>query len=173
MATQVSGIEPVDEPLWNSRADWFEYGLAAGCLAMLAAMLTAIAKGKAQWDTLPITYWIHFGTLGVALAITPVMLVRRRGDGLHRILGITWLAMMVTTALITFLIRDVNDGGFSIIHLLSVLTLVVSWRIWRSARAHRHKAHRGHVRGIVFGALLIAGFFTFQFNRLFDTWLHL
>ncbi len=171
MATQVARQKPIEEPLWNSRPNAFEYALAAGCVAMLGAMLLAIARGQAQWAALPFTYWIHFGTLMVALILTPIMLLRRRGTGSHRIMGITWLVMMVTTALVSLFIRDINDGGFSLIHLLSVLTLYVSWRIWRSARTHQHVAHRGQVRGIVLGALLIAGFFTFQFDRLFDRWL--
>jgi len=78
---------------------------------------------------------------------------------------------MVTTAVDTFFIRDINDGGFSPIHLLSILTLFVCWRIVATARKGNHAAHRKHVHGIILGALLIAGFFTFMFNRLFAVWI--
>jgi uncharacterized membrane protein len=42
--------------------------------------------------------------------------------------------------------------------------------IW-AARTHRYAAHRRAVRGMVTGALLIAGFFTFPFGRLLGHWL--
>jgi uncharacterized membrane protein len=40
-----------------------------------------------------------------------------------------------------------------------------------SARRHQHAQHRGAVRGMVSGALLIAGFFTFAPDRLLGGWL--
>ena len=66
---------------------------------------------------------------------------------------------MVATALGSFFIRLTNDGGFSFIHILSVLTLVVCFKLVRAARRHDVKAHLSHIRGIVIGALLIAGVF--------------
>ena len=42
--------------------------------------------------------------------------------------------------------------------------------VWR-ARTHRVAAHRRSIRGIVIGALLVAGFFTFPFDRLLGSWL--
>lgn len=43
--------------------------------------------------------------------------------------------------------------------------------IWWTARAHQMVRHRRAVRGMVIGALLIAGFFTFPFGRLLGHWL--
>ena len=78
---------------------------------------------------------------------------------------------MVFTALISLSIRQVNDGQFSLIHLLSLLTLVlVPLLIWE-ARRHKVASHRSWVRGLVTGALLIAGFFTFPFGRMLGDWL--
>ena len=42
--------------------------------------------------------------------------------------------------------------------------------VW-NARAHNVRRHRTDVRAMVTGALLIAGFFTFPFNRLLGQWL--
>jgi uncharacterized membrane protein len=39
------------------------------------------------------------------------------------------------------------------------------------ARRHQVARHRGAVRGMVMGALLVAGFFTFPFGRLMGRWL--
>lgn len=134
-------------------------------------MIAAIARGQDQWEDIPWQLWSHLATLGIALLLTPVMLWRKRGDRLHRRLGWAWSLAMVTTALISFDIRQTNDGEFSFIHLLSILTLVlVPLLIWE-ARRHQIGAHRSTVRGLITGALLIAGFFTFPFNRLLGDWL--
>lgn len=158
--------------LWGYKPGAMDYVLSAGCVGMLAAMALAIWRGRDQVALVPITYPIHFGTLAIALALTPMLLLRTKGDRLHRILGYMWITAMVTTAIDTFFIKDINGGQFSPIHLLSVLTLYVSWRIVASARKGDHVAHRKHIHGIVIGALLIAGTFTFMFNRLFDVWLN-
>jgi uncharacterized membrane protein len=78
---------------------------------------------------------------------------------------------MFLTALLSFDIRLVNKGGLSIIHILSVWTMIqVPIIVW-SAKTHNIPRHRRSVRGMVLGALLIAGFFTFPFDRLMGHWL--
>jgi uncharacterized membrane protein len=110
-------------------------------------------------------------TIAIALGLTPIMLTRRRGDRLHRQLGWVWVASMFLTALVSLDIRLINRGGFSLIHILSVWTLIqVTVIVW-SARHHNVARHRSAVRGMVLGALLIAGFFTFPFDRLLGQWL--
>jgi uncharacterized membrane protein len=146
-----------------------DYVLAAGTLAMLAAMVTALVRGQSEWSALPWPMWTHIATLAVALSLAPIMLLRQRGDRLHRWMGYVWLAAMITTALVSFAIPP--PGKISPIWALSVLTLIISWQIWRTARNYDWRKHRIHVRGIVIGGLLIAGFFTFQFGRVFDRWI--
>lgn len=146
-----------------------DYILALGTLGMLGAMGTALIRGQSEWGLLPWPMWVHIVTLAVALVLTPVMLVRPRGDRPHRVLGYVWLSAMITTALVSFLIPKAGD--ISPIWILSGLTLFTSVEIWRTARSHNWQKHRFHVRGIVIGGLLIAGFFTFQFGRVFDRWI--
>ena len=99
------------------------------------------------------------------------MLLRRRGDQLHRRLGWLWASALFLTALLSFGVRGVNGAVLSPIHLLSALTLVqVPMIVWY-ARRHQVARHRGAVRGMVIGALLVAGFFTFPFGRLMGRWL--
>jgi uncharacterized membrane protein len=134
------------------RADVFEKCLAAGA-------------------AIPWPVWAHLATIAIALVLTPVMLLRRRGDRLHRRLGWIWASAMFLTAFLTLDIHMINRGGFSVIHLLSVWTMIqVPIIVW-SARTHNVARHRGSVRGMVLGALLIAGFFTFPFDRLLGHWL--
>lgn len=151
--------------------DTFERLLALASVAMLAAMLTAIARGRGDWSEVPGLVWLHLATIGMALGLTPVMLLRRRGDGTHRRLGWIWAAAMFLTAFDTMFIRLINQGGFSWIHLLSIWTMIqVPLIVWR-ARTHNVAGHRSAVRGMVTGALLIAGFFTFMFDRMLGQWL--
>lgn len=156
---------------WHYTPNLFDYALSLGCLVLLAFSGLAIWGGRADWHLFPATYFLHFGTLAIALAITPVMLIRPKATLAHRRLGYVWLAAMVTTATVSLFIRDINNGSLSPIHILSFATLFQSWRILANARAHNHVRHRREVYFLVTFALLTAGFFTFQFNRLFDIWL--
>lgn len=150
--------------------DLVERLLAIGALAMLAAVLAAIARGHDRWMEVPAIIWFHLITIVAALALTPFLLLQRRGTRLHRRLGWAWAAAMVATAIASFFIRR-HNGGFSWIHILSLVTLIGVPMIVYAARSHRVAAHRMGVRIAVSGALLIAGSFTFPFNRLLGRWL--
>jgi len=150
---------------------WLDQLLAGLSALMLAFVMIALFRGMEEWARLPANIWFHLVTIIIALALTLIMLLRLRGDRLHRLLGYVWLVSMVSTALVSFTMRYINQGTFSFIHILSVLTLYVSYKLVRNARAHDPIGHRREVRGIVMGALMIAGFFTFQFDRLMGRWL--
>jgi uncharacterized membrane protein len=149
----------------------FDRILSAAALLLLAFVLTALARGRAQWGEVPAIVWTHIATILVAVTLTPVMLLRRRGDRLHRRLGWLWASSMALTAMLSFWIRGLNQGSLSLIHILSAWTLIqVPLIVW-SARTHNHRKHRAAVRGMVTGALIIAGIFTFPFDRLMGRWL--
>ena len=152
------------------RADGYEKLLAYAAILLLIAVLTALIRGRPHWPEVPSIVWIHLATILVALALTPIMLLRTSGDRPHRALGTIWVVAMLATALASFGIRT-SGGGFGIIHILSVWTLIQVPIIWWSARAHDLARHRSAVRGMVTGALLIAGIFTFPFGRMLGTWL--
>ena len=90
---------------------------------------------------------------------------------LHRQLGYAWVTALTVTAIDSFAIRMANHGGLSYIHILSVVTLIALPILVASARRHQHARHRRTVRGLVIGALLTAGFFTFPFHRMLGSWL--
>ncbi len=151
--------------------DRTERVLAIASALLLAAVLTAITRGHAQWGLVPRVVWLHLATIGVALALTPAILLRPRGNRLHRRLGWIWAICLFATALVSFAIRLSNPGHLSLIHILSAWTVgLVPVIVW-SAATHRVALHRRAVRGAVSGALLIAGFFTFPFDRLLGHWL--
>ena len=78
---------------------------------------------------------------------------------------------LFATALISFGIRDVNEGGFSFIHIFSIITVVTVPMLVFAARHHRIARHRSTVRWLVAGALLAAGYFTLIPGRLLGAWL--
>ena len=153
------------------KPDTLDRVLAGASLILLAALVTALARGRAEWASIPTIVWAHIATIFIAVTLTPVMLLRRRGDWLHRRLGWVWAVSLALTALLSFGIRGINQGSFSLIHVLSAWTLVqVPLVVWH-ARRHNHAKHRAAVRGMVTGALLVAGFFTFPFGRLMGRWM--
>lgn len=170
MATTAVPAPPARAKI-SLKPELFDRILSAAALVLLAFVLTALWRGRGEWGEVPDFVWAHIATIVLAVILTPVMLLRRRGDRLHRRLGWVWVSSMALTAIFTFWIRGLNQGSLSLIHILSAWTLIqVPLIVW-SARAHNHLRHRNAVRGMVAGALLIAGIFTFPFDRLLGHWL--
>lgn len=147
----------------------FERLLGVGAFAMLAVVLTALVRGHAHWPEVPAIIWLHLATIITALALTPVLLFDRRGTARHRLLGWIWAVAMFGTALLSLGIR--LHGHFSLIHILSVVTILTVPMLVMAARRHDVAVHRRIVRSIVTGALLIAGVFTLPFGRMLGQWL--
>lgn len=155
------------------KPDTYERVLAVGAALLLAVVLAALVRGRPRWDEANAFIWAHLLTLIVALALTPVLLLQKRGTRRHRQLGWVWASAMFATAVVSFWVKrsSVGIGGWSPIHILSALTVVGVPLIVMSARQHRVADHRRHVRNLTTGALLIAGFFTFPFGRMLGRWL--
>jgi uncharacterized membrane protein len=107
----------------------------------------------------------HLTTVFAALPLGLSQLVLPKGTMRHRIVGYIWCALMVTTALISFAVHEINPGGLSFIHLFSVLTLVMTPLIIINARRGKVSAHQRSVLGLMLGGLVIAGAFTFVPGR--------
>jgi uncharacterized membrane protein len=103
--------------------------------------------------------WTPLLVSHVVAAFTGVLLgahqVWRRphGDTRHRVLGRVWVAVLLWTAVTSFWIRDINDGAFSWLHVLSVVTLVTVTLGVVNARRGRIAAHRGNMVGSWLGAV--------------------
>ena len=152
-------------------SDAYERALAYAASALFVVAVIAVARGHDQWGRVPVIIWLHLGTIAVALGLTPVLLLRRRGDSRHRVLGWVWASAMFTTAVITLFVRVINPGHLSPIHLLSLLTIVAVPRLVLQARGHRIAQHRRGVRTAVTFALLLAGILTLPFGRMLGVWL--
>ncbi|QXQ05268.1 hypothetical protein KX816_13460 [Sphingosinicellaceae bacterium] len=167
MATQVAASPGI---AWHERL-LPDRALAAAAAVLLAFVVAALLRGRADWPGVPRLVWAHLATIMLALALTPVMLLRRKATTSHRVLGYVWVVALFGTALLSFWMRYSNNGSFSFIHLISVFVVIQVPRIVVRARQHAVVKHRRAVRAMVIGALLIAGFFTFPFNRLLGHWL--
>lgn len=112
---------------------------------------------------------IHIAAAILAFLIGGYVLIRRKGDRLHRNLGKAWVALMVLTALTSFAIHTIRMiGPFSPIHVLSVLTLVMLWIAVSAARQRNIARHLNTMRGLYVFALIGAGAFTFLPGRLMN-----
>ncbi|CUW42793.1 hypothetical protein B3286c1_0087 [Brucella vulpis] len=73
----------------------------------------------------PLAIQIHVTAVVPAAIIGLVIFLRRKGTKLHRALGRVWIVLMIATAISSFFIHQINlVGGFSPIHLLSILVLL-------------------------------------------------
>ena len=141
-----------------------ERAIACGALAILFVVLVALGRGRGAWSEVPALVWAHLLLLLVALALTPVLMLRARGTRRHRALDWTWAAALFATAAVSFGLSGLT-GGWSPIHVFSVVTvLAVPALVWM-ARTHQVRHHRRIARKLTAGALLLAGVFTLLGER--------
>lgn len=125
--------------------------------------------------TAPLAVRLHAIPAVAAFALGLVQLAAPKGTLPHRAIGWIWIVLMSLVAISSFFIHTIcTVGPFSIIHLLSIVTLVaLPIGVWR-ARRRDIRAHRRTMQLLFLGALLIAGVFTFMPGRImhdvvFDT----
>ncbi len=110
---------------------------------------------------------IHAFAAMTAFVLGIVQLAAPKGTLPHRTIGWIWVILLAMIALSSFFIHKIKlIGPFSPIHLLAIFTLVML--PLAVARAHRHEVqkHRKTMLGLFFGALVIAGAFTFVPGRI-------
>lgn len=106
---------------------------------------------------------IHTLAATAALVIGAAVLVLPKGTARHRMTGRIGAIALLITALTSFAIM--RQGSLSIIHLLSVVTLVSLAVGYRAIRARRIASHAGWMRGAWFG-LVGAAVFTLLPGRI-------
>lgn len=105
----------------------------------------------------------HAAAAAAAVLIGAAVLLRRKGDRPHRLLGRVWVALMAFTALSSFAIYR---ESFSWIHGLSVFTLLMLTLGVRAARQGRLRTHRNIMAGTYAWGLIVTGLFTLLPSRL-------
>jgi uncharacterized membrane protein len=107
---------------------------------------------------------VHLLAALAAMVLGGAIFLARKGTPTHRGLGRAWVALMLVTAISTWWIR--SDGQFSWIHGLSVLSLATLTAGVAFAIAGKIALHLKLMRGLYFGALVVAGLFTLLPQRL-------
>ena len=117
----------------------------------------------------PFAIQLHAYAALAAFVLGVVQLARTKGTGSHRVLGYTWVAVMLTVAISSFWIHGESLriwGTWSPIHLLSILVLLMLPAAIYFARIHRVRGHKLTMLGIFSGALVVAGLFTLVPGRI-------
>jgi uncharacterized membrane protein len=103
----------------------------------------------------------------IAFVLGLVQLAGPKGTLVHRILGWTWVVLLMTVAGSSAGITGFSRPGvFSGIHLLSLVTLIMTPLAVLAARRGRVSTHGRIMTGLFMGALVMAGAFTFYPGRI-------
>jgi uncharacterized membrane protein len=110
---------------------------------------------------------IHaFAAIG-AFVVGLVQLTAPKGTIPHRMIGWSWVLLMLTVAVSSLFIHTIRLWGpWSPIHLLSILVLVTLPLAVIHARRHDIAQHRMAMLMLFTAALVIAGGFTFLPGRI-------
>ena len=112
---------------------------------------------------------IHMGLALSALALGPLALRARKGSPLHRQAGYTWVVLMLGAAFSSLFIRNtqgLNLGGYTPIHLLTLLTFAGITSAIVAVVRGRIAEHRKAMWSTYLGGCLVAGLFTLLPSRL-------
>ncbi len=115
------------------------------------------------------THWIiqtHVLAATAAVILGAVLLVAPKGTLPHRGLGWTFAGLIVAVAITAVGIAWLKDWRFSWIHGFVPLALFTVVTGVMRARRHDVARHRGAMRGLFFGALVIPGVLAFAPGRL-------
>ncbi|MEM8697151.1 MAG: DUF2306 domain-containing protein [Pseudomonadota bacterium] len=137
-------------------------------LALTALSFSGVAEpGSVRTvENLPLPLILHIATVVPALPLGAWVLLRRKGDALHKLLGRIWAVLMLTTAAVSLWVGE----SFSFIHIFSGIVLVsIPYAVWQARRGNI-EAHYKAMEGLYIG-VIIAGAFTFIPGRLFGTML--
>ena len=93
---------------------------------------------------------LHLSAAVGALVLGAVMVLRAKGTGTHRRLGRIWVGLMSLAALSSFWLTGLRDG-FSVVHLLSVWTLVAMALAIYFIRQGKVKQHKRFMVGTFVG----------------------
>ncbi len=103
----------------------------------------------------------------LGLVIGPFVLFRLRRDRLHKMLGYTWIMAIIAVSVSGLMIESsiAVIGHLGPIHLFSVFSLCgLGEGLWHIKRGNIAK-HRASMQSVWFGAMGLAGLFTFLPGR--------
>ena len=100
----------------------------------------------------------------IALIIGSINLISKKGTTRHKLIGWFWIIFMTYVSISSFWIKELNDGDYSWIHLLSIITLLSLIFSIIAIKFGFVKIHSFFMLGTYIG-LFIAGIFTLMPGR--------
>lgn len=172
MATQVREEVAIDLPRIAKAA------LLVGATMLAAATTIAVARvltgmTPSTYEAKQVAILIHLSTVLPAIPLGLWVLLARKGDARHRMLGRIWAVLMLTAATSAIFIRTINHGQFSLIHLFVPVVFLALFRAIRAARMGRIALHKRLMWTLYSAGLLLPGMFAFLPGRLLWNWLML
>ena len=96
---------------------------------------------------------LHLASIVLALIVGFAVLARKKGTALHKVLGRIWTVSMMGAIVSSFWIQR---GGLSILHVLSIVSLVfIVWGVAAIRRGDRRR-HAKSMIGVFVGSLAAA-----------------
>ena len=86
-------------------------------------------------------------------------LIAKKGDNKHKVIGWIWVLLMFYVAISSYWIKELNDGNYSWIHILSAWTLISLLLAIYFIRMKKVFLHKIFMAGNFIG-LIFAGIFT-------------
>ena len=118
--------------------------------------------------------YVHAALALLAIPLGLYIFIIKKGTMNHRILGRTWVTVLIIVSLTAVFIKTINSGQYSLIHLLIPYTIgSLIYSIWNIKKFKKTKIERYKIKhmhsmiGVYIGALLIAGAFTLIPGRFF------
>jgi len=121
--------------------------------------------------------YIHLVTVVPCFFIGTILLLIKKGTKIHKFWGRIYMVLMLFTAIVTLFMRaDLGPkflNHFGYIHLFSLLTIWTVPTAYLAIKKGNVKSHQRKMILLYFGALIIAGGFTFYpgrylYNLFFD-----
>ena len=118
--------------------------------------------------------YVHAALALLAIPLGLYIFITKKGTKNHKMLGRTWVTVLMIVSLTAIFIQTINTGQYSLIHLLIPYTIgSLIYSIWNIRKFKKTKIesykikHMHSMIGVYIGALLIAGAFTLMPGRFF------
>lgn len=159
MSTETSGEQamPASPAPINRTALAVQIILSAAVIFGVISLGYTMADERGDYVTPMWVLYLHLATAATCVPLGAFILWGPKGTPRHKMLGRIWLSLMLITAIASVFVRTLT-GGFSPIHIFSVLTFIsVPLAIWR-IRKGDVAGHRRTLIGLYIG-LIAAGAF--------------
>jgi uncharacterized membrane protein len=113
--------------------------------------------------------FLHLFTVVPCFVIGTTLLIIKKGTKIHKQMGRIYMVLMLFTATVTlFMPSEIGPtllNHFGWIHLFSILTIYTVPTAYLAIKKGKVKVHKRKMVLLYFGALIIAGGFTFAPGR--------